>query len=373
LRRIEAVHPVAQADGKAFVGGARLKLRRGIVEAAALRALAELQQIGVLAEIEANRPPDEAILSLGSLDQFHDSEIEPSRPSSGIKVDANKLTMLDDDEESMVRPFQSRQMTQPDVTGLGEEGETHREARAASLGEEGVTHREGRAASLGEEGETRKLSSHALEVTTAPMQLPHDQDGRATVVGDVRPAARNPFEPVETTTAPLQLDRKPLPSTRVPPPSARLPLPSTRLPAPLPPIPDEDGLGTEGTTSKYVPPPERSQPHERLDLDDIGADPVVDGNILRQKPGLRIGIGVIVGLGLGWMVSQPYAGRAERHVAELRAEANKERYRPVDEARARVAALDERADEEATRGALGSAAIWMLVGAATFAAWWRFS
>lgn len=355
------MHPVAQADGKAFVGGARLKLRRGIVEAAALRALAELQEIGVLAEVEANRPPDEAILSLGSLDQFHDAELEPPRPKAGIKVDANKLTMLDDDEESVVRPFQSRQMKQPELAGLGEEGETHREARASSLGEEGVTHREGRAASLGEEGETRKLNARSPEVPTAPMQLPND---RATDAGDGRPAARNPFAPVETTTAPLQLDRKPLPSARVPIPSARLP---------VPPVNDEDGLGVEGTTSKYLPPSERSERHERVDVEELGAPPVVDGNVLRQKPGLRIGIGVVVGLALGWMVSQPYAGRAERHVAELRAEANKERYRPVDEARARVAALDERADDEATRGALGSAAIWMLVGGATFAAWWRFS
>ena len=348
MRRIEAVHPVAQADGKAFVGGARLKLRRGIVEAAALRALAELQEIGVLAEVEANRPPDEAILSLGSLDQFHDSDLQPWRPAAGIKVDAHKLTMLDDDEESIVRPFQSRQMA---VAGLGEEGETHREARASSLGEEGVTHREGRAASLGEEGETRKLSSRALDVPTAPMTV-------VKGATEPRPSTRNPFLPAEQTTAPmqLQLDRKPLPSTR----------------APIPPS-DEDSLGVEGTTSKYVPPPERSERHERADLEDLGAQPVVDGNVLRQKPGLRIGIGVVVGLALGWMVSQPYAGRAERHVAELRAEANKERYRPVDEARARVAALDERADDEATRGALGSAAIWMLVGGATFAAWWRFS
>ncbi len=319
-----------------------------------MRALAELQEIGVLAEVEANRPPDEAILSLGSLDQFHDLESEPSRPSAGIKVDANKLTMLDDDEESVVRPFQSRQMS---VAGLGEEGETHREARASSLGEEGVTHRDGRAPSLGEEGETRKLTARALDVPTTPMQ----------VKGEPRPPARNPFLPPEQTTAPMQLDRKPLPSTRAPIPSARLPVP----PSPKPN--DEDALGVEGTTSKYVPPPERSERHERAEPEDVGAQPVVDGNVLRQKPGLRIGIGVVVGLALGWMVSQPYAGRAERHVAELRNEANKERYRPVDEARARVAALDERADDEATRGALGSAAIWMLVGGATFAAWWRFS
>jgi hypothetical protein len=36
-----------------------------------------------------------------------------------------------------------------------------------------------------------------------------------------------------------------------------------------------------------------------------------------------------------------------------------------------VAALDARADDTATGAAFGQAAIWLVVGAATFAAWWR--
>jgi hypothetical protein len=321
------VHPVAQADGQAFVGGARLKLRRGIVEAQALRALAELQAIGLLAEVEANRPPDEAILSLGSIDQFHDSDSQPSRLNVAAAVDVHKLSMLDDDEQSAVQPLLSREM---DAGGLGEEGETHREVRAPQP-------------PVLEEGPTNRLTARAVDVPTAPMQLSGDQ---ATVVGDPRTPGRNRFAPPEESTSPmqLQLDRRP------PPPPPR----------PVPPAQarEDDALGTEGTTAKYVPPAERV---------------VVEGSSLRQNPALRIGIGAVLALLLGWMISQPYAGRAERHVAELRAEANKERYRPVDEARARVAALDERADDAATHGALGSGLIWLLVGGATFAAWWRFT
>ncbi|MGZ3405958.1 MAG: hypothetical protein ACXVAN_05900, partial [Polyangia bacterium] len=92
---------------------------------------------------------------------------------------------------------------------------------------------------------------------------------------------------------------------------------------------------------------------------------------LRKNPAVRIAIGVVAGLALGWMFAQPYAHRAERKVAELRAEADRERYRPVDEAQDRVRALDRQADDAASNGAIGMALIWMLVGGAAFAGWWR--
>lgn len=94
---------------------------------------------------------------------------------------------------------------------------------------------------------------------------------------------------------------------------------------------------------------------------------------LRQNPGARIGVGIVLALGLGWLLAQPYARRAERRVAALRAEADRDRYRPVDEARLRVAALDAEADSAASNGALGMAAIWIVVGAAAFAGWWRIT
>lgn len=99
---------------------------------------------------------------------------------------------------------------------------------------------------------------------------------------------------------------------------------------------------------------------------------LLDGR-LRQNPAARIAVGIVLGLGLGWLLAQPYAGRAERRVAALRAEADRERYRPVEEARARTAALDQQADDAASQGALGTAVIWILVGGAAFAGWWRLS
>ncbi|HEX9104946.1 MAG TPA: hypothetical protein VF997_22200, partial [Polyangia bacterium] len=92
---------------------------------------------------------------------------------------------------------------------------------------------------------------------------------------------------------------------------------------------------------------------------------------LRKQPPVRIALGVVLGLALGWLFAQPYAHRAERRVAALRADADRERYRPVDEAQARVRDLDRQADDTASSGALGMALIWVLVGGAAFAGWWR--
>ena len=92
---------------------------------------------------------------------------------------------------------------------------------------------------------------------------------------------------------------------------------------------------------------------------------------LRKNPPVRIAVGVVLGLGLGWLFAQPYAHNAERRVAELRAQADAERYRPVDEAQARVRQLDLDADDAASSGAIGMGVIWVLVGGAAFAGWWR--
>jgi serine/threonine-protein kinase len=94
---------------------------------------------------------------------------------------------------------------------------------------------------------------------------------------------------------------------------------------------------------------------------------------LRLKPGLRIGAGVVLGLLVGYAAATPYSSRAERRVAAIRAEADQSRYLNAPEAQAQVRALDEKADGMATTAAVGSIAIWLLVGGAAFGGWWKIT
>ena len=165
-----------------------------------------------------------------------------------------------------------------------------------------------------------------------------------TVVDDER------FRPSGDWQRPMQLELE-----RPPPPIAR---------APVAPLPSDGAVDEEAGTLQRAEP--------------VVAEPAwepVPGRLaqgaLRKQPPVRIAVGVVLGLLLGWMFAQPYAHRAERRVAALRADADRERYRPVDEAQARVRALDREADDTASNGAIGMALIWVVVGGAVFAGWWR--
>jgi hypothetical protein len=118
----------------------------------------------------------------------------------------------------------------------------------------------------------------------------------------------------------------------------------------------------------------RPYPHPAHEADeDVAVEAPLPGwrGQLRARPPLRIGAGMALGLLLGYALSQPYANRAERRVAELRAEADRERYMSAEDAQRRVAALDEQADAQAGRAAAGAGAIWLAVAGLTFAGWWK--
>lgn len=276
LKRIEALHPVAALDGAQFVAGARLRLRRGIDQDVALRIVAELQAVGASVEVEANRPPEEAILAL---DQFHDAEPEPDRVAALNEAMLSQLQSLDGDEPAPAVDREAATVAQVNV-------------RAA--------------------------------VPVAP-------------VDDAR------FRPSGEWHKPMDLELE------VP----------VRPAAPPPPAPSEEAADAGEAPPAVVDEEWRPVPGR------------IAQGALRKNPPVRIAIGVVAGLLLGWMFAQPYAHRAERRVAELRAQADAERYRPVDDAQARVRDLDRQADDASSSGALGMAVIWVLVGGAAFAAWWR--
>jgi hypothetical protein len=92
---------------------------------------------------------------------------------------------------------------------------------------------------------------------------------------------------------------------------------------------------------------------------------------LRQKPALRLAIGIALGLGVGYLASLPYANRAERRVAEVRKEANVDRYKNAPELRANTTRLDAQADEMSSKAAYVTIGIWLLIGGAVVGGWYR--
>jgi hypothetical protein len=94
---------------------------------------------------------------------------------------------------------------------------------------------------------------------------------------------------------------------------------------------------------------------------------------LRAQPLVRMLVGIALGLLVGYAVSAPYASRAERRVAQLRADANTDRYRPVDEARQNAARLDNEADDLAGSAFTTTILIWLGVAGAVVAGWYRIT
>jgi hypothetical protein len=92
---------------------------------------------------------------------------------------------------------------------------------------------------------------------------------------------------------------------------------------------------------------------------------------LRQRPQVRYLAGLILGLVVGYVFSAPYARRQERQVAQLRAEANADRYRPLDEARLQAALKDRAAEDLASSAMLRTVALWLAIGGVVFGGWIR--
>jgi hypothetical protein len=97
------------------------------------------------------------------------------------------------------------------------------------------------------------------------------------------------------------------------------------------------------------------------------------GGSMRRKPPLRAGLGLGLGVALGWIITAPISRRAEGRVTYLRDQAQHERGRPTDEAQANARVLDERADQESNDAFLHTLEIWALVVAVTTAAWYRLT
>jgi hypothetical protein len=188
-------------------------------------------------------------------------------------------------------------------------------------------------------------------------------DGDEGPAAELAPAAPKP-EPLKPAPDEGRFNAPPIAETVMELEAA--PVVVARAPAPaeptLPPPPP----------ARQAPLPEQ-QPFEPEESSVV----VVPGRLmqgqLRRQPGLRLAIGVALGLLLGYALSAPYQTRAERRVAQIRAQANADRYRPVDEARANAARLDEEADDLASSAFAVTLAIWLGAAGAITAAWYRLT
>jgi hypothetical protein len=242
-------------------------------------------------------------------------------------------------QRAVERDAAMRALAELEAVGAGAVIETNRANDDAILALDQF-HQDEPAGSSGASVDEQMLAQlQPLDDGDAALPVPSAAPAQVVSVDDSR------FRPTGDWQQPMQLElERPI----APPPP--------RTPSPAPPLDDGD---------EPAPPPA---------IVDEPWQPVpgrIAGGALRKQPPVRIALGVVAGLALGWMFAQPYAHRAERRVAELRAQANAERYRPVDEAQARVRELDREADDTASNGAIGMAVIWVLVGGAAFAGWWR--
>jgi hypothetical protein len=93
------------------------------------------------------------------------------------------------------------------------------------------------------------------------------------------------------------------------------------------------------------------------------------GGALHDRAPLRLGIGLVLALLVGWIGSAPYSRRAERAVAALQERANELRYRADPDLRAQVALLEEQATSSQTSAAIQVGVLWLLIAGLAFAGW----
>lgn len=169
---------------------------------------------------------------------------------------------------------------------------------------------------------------------------------------DVEVSAQDPFAPPPDAGPSIALVDPPMPSLR-PQPSASAEMPSAPPPA---------RLSTSARPPSAAPPRPTSG---RVEVIASGRAPL--------SPMARLAIGVVLGLGLGWIGSMPYARRAEREIAGLRDQANAIRYREDPELRARTALLDADAEAHSARAAWVTGGLWLAIAGLGAGAWLRFT
>jgi len=315
LHKLAPLYRLDPAEAAAFAEkGQRLCARRGLDQDAAMKTLLALQQLGAHVELDANRPaasaaPGTAEEDLAELDEFAE------------------LTPLAVDPEPAAR--QSVDML-----------------RAALSSLDGVIEL------------TEAPSGSAPQLDLAPSPAP------------ARVAPPPPPPQLAIAAAPTPMVSSGVDSRFAPPPTGEVGVELLfEAPAPRAQPALLDGAP--------LPEVERCPEHDLPEACSACAEDErpIPGRLLqgrlRQKPAVRLGAGIALGLLVGYLASLPYANRAERRASLVRAEADLDRYKNAPEAQANAARLDGQADDLSSSGAIGTSAIWLLIGGGVVAGWYR--
>ncbi|HZS37262.1 MAG TPA: hypothetical protein VFF06_10560 [Polyangia bacterium] len=376
LERLAAKCRIDRADASAFVGGARIRIRRGIDQDAAVRAIAELQALGAVVEVEPNRPPTDALAGLDEIDARRDETPALAPEAANLSLDALRESLRalhgDAPESTLDKTVDRGAPTRagharasqaepfaPSLSGLDAPALVDPDERQGGADDPPTSPLLPEAIARALQAKPSPppppfssipslptIPSPAEDLTADATEEPHEPDA-TTVEAD--PEAR--FRPPQLAAQELVLDRA-APAAAPPPPPTREEL-ELRPRCPEHDVPLDDGLCPECAEEEKPVPEHLMQ----------GA--------LRKRPMARLAAGATLGLLAGYLLSAPYAERAERRVAELRALANADRYRPIEEAKQNARRLDGEAESASTRAFAGTIAIWLVVAGASIAGWYR--
>jgi hypothetical protein len=382
VKRIEALYRLDPQDSAAFVlGGKRIRVRRGVDQDAAMKSILELQGIGAIVEIEPNRPPDEALAALDAIDDL--GEQPPAIDAQNVEVQALRSALkglsggfapvrpnknIDRDAPTeAVAPYQRLDSARMD-TGTGEIPTNP--SRDSTTGDRTTAPR----IPISLDIPTDPNALQSLDGNAMPLGL----DGGVPALDAVQPAVPMPTSAHAPDSGEVMIGRESTAETN-PAHDARFQAPDYEerpmlldMVAPTAPPPQH------ATMAEDEPPPtcdEHDLPEpckECADRDAPKPGRIMQG-ALRKQPAVRIGVGVVLGLLLGYLASMPYADRAERRVAAVRAEANEDRYKNAPEARENCARLDAQAEQMSKNAAIGTIAIWLVVGGGVVAGWFRLT
>ncbi len=190
------------------------------------------------------------------------------------------------------------------------------------------------------------------------------------------PSGPDPFGPPLDLSTPIgPASPGPAPATSSAPTSAP---PSSAFAAPSY---EDVPIQLNMTLGQLVEQKEAPPPPQPDDIEMVAADPgafiAIPGRFmegrLRQQAGLHILIGLVIALGIGYVIARPVQRRSEMRIEYLHQQAATEMQRGHEEATANANRLEKEAEDESTKAFVLVGLLWLGVAGGLFALYWRFT